>query len=82
MPKKALERWKDIYTTYDESEAAIIAGVLKDAGVPCMVESFKVSPFPVSIGRLGELRVLVHIEDVEKAAMILEMAQAEQEEEP
>jgi hypothetical protein len=82
MAKKTLERWMDIFTTFDESEAAIITGMLEGAGVPCMVESSKISPFPVSVGRLGELKVLVHIEDVDKANMILDTARAEQEEEP
>ncbi len=82
MTKKTLERWMDIHTTYDESEAAIIAGLLKDGGIQCKVESHRISALPVSVGRLGEVRVLVRAEDLDKANGILEAVRAEQEEEP
>ena len=82
MTKKAVERWKDIYTTYDESEAAIIVGLLEDMGVPCRVESARISAIPVSVGKLGEIKVLVPLEDATKALRILEEASAEQGEEP
>ena len=81
MTKKAVERWKDIYTTYDESEAAIIVGLLEEMGVTCRVESARISAIPVSVGKMGELKVLVHLEDADKAVRLLEEAQAQQEEE-
>ena len=82
MTKKTPELWKDIYTTTEESEAAIIVGVLNSAGIECRVESSKLSAFPVSVGKLGEVKVLVPIDEFEKAGMVLESASEEEEEEP
>ncbi len=79
MEKK--ERWTDIYTTYDESEAAIISGFLENEGISCRVESSKVSQIPVSVGKIGEIRILVHPEDFDKAAKIMESARAQRPDE-
>jgi len=82
MTGKTVERWTDIFTTYEESEAAIVAGLLEGSGFPCRVESSRISPLPVSVGRLGEVKVYVRMEDAEKAVMLLEEASAEQGDEP
>lgn len=74
-----VERWKDIYSTYDESEAVILRGLLESEGIECRVESARVSQFPVAIGKLGELKVFVRIEDVDKAARVMESARSEPE---
>jgi hypothetical protein len=80
MDKKPLERWIDIYTTYDESEATIMQGLLEDEGIPCRVESARVSQLPVSVGRLGEIKIFVHTADFEKAEKLLQATRAEEEE--
>lgn len=79
MDKKPLERWIDIYTTYDESEAAIMRGLFEDEGIPCKVESSRVSQLPVAVGRMGEIKVLVRTADFEKAEKVLQAARAEEE---
>ncbi len=74
--EKKTTRWTDVYTTYDESEAAIIQGLLESEGISCLVESSRVSQIPVSVGKIGEIKVLVHTEDFAKAARIMEAARA------
>jgi hypothetical protein len=81
MPDKAHEVWKDVYTTFDESEAAIVSGLLESEGIPCRVESSRVSQFPVTVGKLGEVTVYVRMKDFELACKVLELAEKEQEEE-
>ncbi len=82
MDKKTAVRWIDVFTTNEESEAAIIAGLLEGEGIACMVESARVSQLPVSFGNLGEIKVLVHTEDFDRAGKVLEAATAEEEEAP
>lgn len=72
MGTESVERWKDVLTTFDESEAAILKGLFESEGIPCRVESSRVSQIPVSVGELGELRVLVRLRDYDRAARILE----------
>lgn len=76
MEKKPVESWIDIYTTYDESEAAIMQGLLEDEGIPCRVESSRVSQLPVAVGRMGEIKLLVHTADFEKAEKLLQATRA------
>ncbi len=80
MEKK--ERWTDIYTTYDESEATIIRGFLENEGISCRIESSRISQIPVSIGNIGEIKILVHPEDFDKAARAMEAARAQKPERP
>jgi Putative prokaryotic signal transducing protein len=80
--EKRIERWIDVYTTYDESEAAIIQGFLENEGIPCRIESSKVPQFPVSVGKIGEIKILVHPEDFAKAGKVMEAARAEGPEGP
>ncbi len=82
MDKKTAERWIEVFTTNEESEAAIITGLLEAEGIPCQVESARVSQLPVSFGSMGEIKVLVHTEDFDRAGKVLEAARAEEEEAP
>ncbi|NOZ69987.1 MAG: DUF2007 domain-containing protein [Deferribacteres bacterium] len=63
--------WVEILFTYDEMEAQIVKDVLESADIQVVVNSMKIMPYPVSIGRMGEVRLLVRREDVEKAERIL-----------
>ncbi len=71
-----IERWVDVYTTYDESEAAIIQGFLENEGIPCLIESSKDAQLPVLSGKMGEIKILVHPEDFAKAGKVMEAARA------
>ncbi|MHB8174456.1 MAG: putative signal transducing protein [Nitrospirota bacterium] len=80
--EKKVERWTSVYTTYDESEAAIIQGFLENEGIPCRVESSKDARLPFLSGKMGEIKILVHPEDFDKTAKIMEAARAQKPDEP
>mgnify|MGYP000203412197 CR=1 FL=1 len=53
--------------TYDSLEAEMIKDVLESGGIPVVLRSSKVSPYPVNIGKIGEIKILVKKEDSEAA---------------
>jgi hypothetical protein len=65
------EEWVEIYMTYDPLEAEMIKDVLESGGIPVVLRSSKVSPYPVNIGRMGEIKVLVRKEDEEAAGHVI-----------
>ncbi len=65
--------WVEFLVTYDETEAQIVKDILDAEDIPVVINSLKVRPYPVNIGRMGEVRLLVREEDVKKAASILEI---------
>jgi hypothetical protein len=76
-----METWIAAYSSNEESEAILVRGLLEAEGIPCRLESARISQLPVNIGDLGEVRVLVHNEDFEKARKALDVARTEEEEE-
>jgi len=58
--------------TFDTLEAEMVKDILESGGVPVTILSSKVSPYPVNIGKMGEVRVLVREEDIRKASEVLE----------
>ncbi len=65
--------WVEFLVTYDETEAQIVKDILDAEDIPVVMNSLKVRPYPVNIGRMGEVRLLVREEDVKKAVSILEI---------
>jgi hypothetical protein len=65
-------RWKTLLVTFDTLEAEMVKDILESGGVPVTILSSKVSPYPVNIGKMGEVRVLVREEDIRKASEVLE----------
>ncbi|MBS1112915.1 MAG: putative prokaryotic signal transducing protein [Nitrospirae bacterium] len=63
--------WVEILITYDSLEAEMIKDVLESGGIPVVLRSSKVSPYPVNIGKIGEIKVLVKKEDQEAAEEVL-----------
>ena len=63
--------WSEILFTYDEVEANIVKGILESENIQVAIDSLKITPYPVSIGRIGEVRVLVKNDDMERAREIL-----------
>lgn len=53
-------------------EAEMVRDILESGGIPVTILSLKVSPYPVNIGRMGEVKVLVMEEDLEKAREVME----------
>lgn len=69
MPKK--EQWVEIFVTYDPLEAEMIRDLLESGGIPVILRSAKVSPYPVNIGKMGEIKVLVRESDEETAQSVI-----------
>ena len=70
-------RWVNLYVTHDQLEAEMIRDILESGGIEVVIESAKITPYPVNVGRMGEVRLLVKEEDKEIAAEILRTAPQE-----
>jgi len=66
------EKWVVIFTTYDPLEAEIIKDLLESGGISVVVRSSKVRPYPVNIGKMGEVKILVREEDKDEAEKVIE----------
>ena len=69
--KEMPEKWVVVFTTYDPLEAEIIKDLLESGGIPVIIRSSKVSPYPVNIGKMGEVKILVREEDKETAEKVI-----------
>jgi len=49
----------------------MIKDLLESGEIPVVIRSAKVSPYPVNVGKIGEVKVLVREEDIEKAKELL-----------
>ncbi len=49
--------------TYDALEAEMIKDLLESGGIEVEIRSAKVTPYPVNIGKMGEVKVLIREED-------------------
>ena len=65
------EEWVEIFVTYDAVEADIIKNLLESGGISVVLRSSKVSPYPVNIGKMGEVKILVKAEDKDSAEKII-----------
>lgn len=65
------EEWVEVLMTYDSLEAEMVKDLLESGGIPVVLRSLKVTPYPVNIGKMGEIRVLVRKEDKEAAAKVI-----------
>ena len=59
--------WTELLITDNEIEAEMIKDLLESEGVPVVIRSSKVNPYPVTIGKMGEVKVLVRKTDLEAA---------------
>ncbi|HXW69426.1 MAG TPA: DUF2007 domain-containing protein [Dissulfurispiraceae bacterium] len=48
-----------VLVTSDPIEAEMVKALLESGGIPVALRSSKLSPFPVNIGKIGEIRLLV-----------------------
>lgn len=69
--RKMSEEWVEILVTYDSTEAEIIKDLLESGGIPVVLRSSKLTSFPVNVGKIGEIKVLVREEDKEQAEGII-----------
>lgn len=63
MDESTQNEWVEVFFTYDQVEANILMDLLKSGGIDVVERSNKVSPYPVNIGRMGEVRLLVRKQD-------------------
>ena len=56
-------KWIELLVTYDSLEAGMIRDLLESGGIEVEIRSAKVTPYPVNIGKMGEVKVLVREED-------------------
>ncbi len=66
-----MNEWEEILFTYDIVEAEIVKDLLELENIQVVVNSMKVTPYPVNIGKMGEVKLLVKKDDLEKARNIL-----------
>jgi hypothetical protein len=66
------EDWTIVCVTYDSLEAEMIKDLLESGGIPVVLRSSKVSPYPVNVGKIGEIKILVKDEDKEIAGKLIE----------
>lgn len=74
-----MDEWVELLVTYDEIEAEIIKDILDAENVPVVINSLKIRPYPVSIGRIGEIKILVNRGNIEKAQEILKIMKGSSE---
>lgn len=65
------EEWVEILLTYDSLEAEMLRDLLESGGISVVLRSSKVSPYPVNIGKMGEVRIFVRKEDREAAKQVI-----------
>lgn len=61
------ESWVELLVTLDEFEADMIRDLLESGGIAVKMMSAKVTPYPVNVGRMGEVRLLVPEQDRDTA---------------
>ena len=66
-----MNNWAELLVTYDETEGQIIKNILDGEHIPVVINSLKVRPYPVNIGKMGEIRIMVRKEDLKKAQEVL-----------
>lgn len=61
------KKWAEVFVTYDSIEADIIKDLLESGGIEVVLQSSKISPYPVNVGKIGEIKIMVKQEDKETA---------------
>jgi hypothetical protein len=63
--------WVELLVTDDPLEAEMIKDLLESGEIPVVLRSSKVTPYPVNIGKMGEIKILVRREDKETAQEVI-----------
>ncbi len=66
-----MSNWSEVLITYDEIEASIVKDILESDNIEVVIDSLKITPYPVNIGRMGEVRVMVKNTDLKRAQALL-----------
>ena len=65
------EEWVEVFLTSDPLEAEMIKDLLESGDIPVVLRSSKVSPYPVNIGKMGEIKILVRESDKATAEKVI-----------
>lgn len=65
------EEWVEVFITYDPLEAEMIKDLLESGDIPVVLRSSKVRPYPVNVGKMGEIKILVRKSDKELAEKVI-----------
>ncbi len=68
----AMDNWEIVETVGTEEEASLVAGFLEAEGVASQVESLLFHQEPATFGKLGEVRILVHANDLDRARQLID----------
>ena len=66
-----MDEWVEVLVTYDQIEAEIVQGLLESGGIQVVIRSAKVTPYPVNVGKMGEVKVLVRKESKKAAEELM-----------
>jgi hypothetical protein len=61
-----------VHVTYDPVEAEMLKDMLEGGGIDVVLRSEKLTPFPVNVGKVGEIKLLVPKEGAEAARELIE----------
>jgi hypothetical protein len=75
------DKWTVAYVTYDSIEAEMIKDLLESGGIDSVIRSDKVSPYPVNVGKMGEVKIFVREEDKDAAVEMIAQFREQSEEE-
>ncbi len=68
-----MDEWGEVLFTYDDVEAEIVKDLLESENIEVVVKSMKITPYPVSIGKMGEIRLLVRNNDLKNAEKVIQV---------
>jgi hypothetical protein len=63
-----------VYVALDSIESSAVTGILDSAGIDARVRDLTVTPYPVSLGPLGERHILVPADRAAEAQALLRTA--------
>lgn len=64
----------EVYIALDPIEATVVAGILESAGLEPRIRDMTITPYPVSVGPLGEKRIVVPSAHAAQAVRVLRQA--------
>jgi hypothetical protein len=68
-----MNEWLELLVSYDETEIQIVKNILEAEGIEVVIKSLKVRPYPVSVGKIGEVSLLVRKDRKQEAENILKI---------
>ena len=67
--------FEEVFVTYDPIEAEILKDMLESGDIDVVLRSAKVTPFPVNVGKVGEIQLLVPKPNAGEARKLIESFQ-------